>query len=89
MENQLEKLEARVMEAIGLIKDLRLKNMQLDEQCNSLEERLGALSDERDMLQRKLDAVHEKVATADDFEAKRQLIEQKVGSLLEKLEAMG
>lgn len=89
MEKQIERLEVKILEAIALIKELRSKNTQLAAECADLQARLVDLEDEKKRLVLKLEAATESAAAADELETKRQLIENKVTSLLDKLEALG
>ena len=89
MDDQFSKLENKVLAAIAHIQELRQTNEQLGAQCSELRDRLQDLEDEKDRLQRQLQAAREAAAAVDDFEAKKKLIEQKVSGLLAKLEAMG
>jgi predicted nucleic acid-binding Zn-ribbon protein len=89
MDDQLDRLEARVLAAIALIQDLRRENRELAARCGKQEARLDDLRSARERLEGQLAAARDTAAAVDDFEAKKQLIERKIGSLLEKLEAMG
>jgi FtsZ-binding cell division protein ZapB len=89
MEDQLVRLERKVLEAIALIQSLRRENEQLSARGADLDGRLRDLQEERDQLQRELQQAQAAAAAATDFEQKRQRIEEKVAGLLEKLEAMG
>jgi hypothetical protein len=89
MDDQFAKLEAKVADAIELIKGLRSENVRLQSQCRDLESRVGDLTDAGARLQRDLAEAREAAAQVEQFEAKRRLIEERVGGLLDKLEAMG
>lgn len=89
MDDHLSRLEARVQGAIDLIHDLRRQNGDLQSRCQELEQRMGDLQGERDRLQERLHEASAAAAQVEEFEERRRVIEQKVGSLLEKLEAMG
>jgi uncharacterized coiled-coil DUF342 family protein len=89
MEHSVDRLETKVLEAIALIKDLRQKNQQLVEQCAGLQDKLTDIEEQKNRLELKLEAANDMASTADELEAKRQVIDDKLSSLLEKLEAMG
>jgi len=89
MEDHLSRLEAKVEETIELIQALRRENSELKQGCTDLEQRLTDVEGERDRLQQQLGEAGENAARIEQYEEKRRLIEQKVGGLLEKLEAMG
>lgn len=89
MDDQLARLETKVLEAIEIIKGLRHENGELGARCSDLEGRLHEAEEQRSRLQRDLDEARETAAQAEHFEEKRRLVEEKVGSLLSKLEAMG
>jgi len=88
MESNLNILEAKVLEAVKLIKELRGENERLNERCMletqniELEEKFGRLNHE-------LDEARNNVADVEVYEEKRKEIEVKVGGLLEQLEALG
>jgi FtsZ-binding cell division protein ZapB len=89
MDDHLSRLESKVLEAIDTIQNLRQENGELQQRCQDLEASLQDLQGERDGLQRQLAETREVAAQADLFEEKRRIIEDKVGGLLSKLEAMG
>ncbi|MBD3221369.1 cell division protein ZapB [bacterium] len=89
MEDHLSRLEVKVVEAIELIQTLREENRGLEGRCEELEHRLQDVAQERDRLRGQLEEASAAAAEVEQFEQKRRLIEQKVGNLLEKLEAMG
>jgi len=89
MEEQLARLEQRVVEAIALIQGLREQNAELGERCGGLEAQVDDLTRERDRLQARLGEVEQTAAQAELFEEKRRQIEVRVAGLLDKLEAMG
>ena len=88
MDDHLSRLENKVLEAIDLIQELRRENGDLKTRCSDLENRLTQSRDEREQMQRKLTDSLELASQAELFEEKRRVIENKVGSLLERLEAM-
>ena len=88
MDDHLSRLENKVLEAIDLNKELRRENGELKSRCTDLENRLTQSRDEREKMQRELTESRELASQAELFEEKRRVIENKVGSLLERLEAM-
>ncbi len=95
MEDQLSRLEGKVLEAIEIIQGLRQENGELGTRCaglegsmTELEGRLQDAEEQRNQLQRDLEEARESAAQVDQFEEKRRLVEEKVGGLLSKLEAM-
>jgi len=96
MEDYLSRLEAKVQETIETIQMLRSENTQLKDRCGELKDRCEELEssandlrNERDRMRQELDDSSATVAQVEQYEEKRRVIEAKVGSLLEKLEAMG
>ncbi len=89
MDDHLSRLEAKVIEAIDTIQELRRQNGQLTERCGELEGQLTETAAERDRLQTQLQEARETAAQAEQFEAQRRQIETKVSGLLDRLEAMG
>ena len=89
MEDQFAKLEAKVADAIELIKELRSENTRLQAQCRDLEHQVVELTDAGTRRQHDLAAAQDAAAQVTQFEAKRRLIEERVEGLLDKLAAMG
>ena len=89
MDDHLSRLEAKVVEAIDMIQELRRQNGELNQRCEELEGRLADVTSERDRLQAQLGEAQETAAAAERFEEQRRHIETRVSGLLEKLEAMG
>ena len=89
METSFAHLEEKVVEAVNLIKSLRAENADLQRRCDELESQYEELKDEKARLEEKLDENRETAMSVEDYEEKRRLIEEKVGGLLEKLEALG
>lgn len=89
MESNLNVLEARVLEAIGLIKELRQENARLTGRCAELETRNAEIEQARERLQQELAETRQQAVDVEVYEAKRKEIEDKVGGLLEQLEALG
>ena len=89
MDNNLNVLEAKVLEAVGLIKELRQENARLGAQCEELECRAAELASANERLQQELEAARRESADLEVYEAKRKEIEDRVGGLLQQLEALG
>ena len=88
MDSNLNILEAKVLEAVALIKELRADNGRLSDRCGELETHKAELENVSHRLKHELDAARRTVEGAEVFEQKRKEIEDKVGDLLLKLEAM-
>jgi len=100
MESNLNILEAKVLEAIALIQELRKTNQRLESsnselatQVTELEARVLGAESENERLNTSVseagaqaESSHETIQV---YEEKRQAIEDRVGGLLEKLEALG
>ena len=89
MDTKLGILETKVMAAIGLIKDLRAENESLKKRCVELQSAAAESEETIQRLTRDLDQARQNADLAGQFEEKRKEIEDKVGGLLEKLEALG
>jgi hypothetical protein len=89
MESNFITLETKVIEAIKLIKALRAENEGLQENQRKLTSRIGELEDTNGRLENELGAARSEAANVGIYEEKRQEIENKVGGLLEQLEALG
>ncbi|MCB1182021.1 cell division protein ZapB [bacterium] len=96
MDSNLSALEAKVLEAVELIKELRGENQrlanrngELEARCEELEGRVGGLEDDNTRLTEEIAEARQMADSAGDFEEKRKEIEDKVGGLLSKLEALG
>ncbi|MFT5232876.1 MAG: cell shape-determining protein MreC [Candidatus Krumholzibacteriia bacterium] len=96
MESNLNVLETKVLEAIALIQDLRKTNQrlansntELSEQVTELEARVVGVEAENERLSSTVNEAGEQAETIQVYEEKRQAIENRVGGLLEKLEALG
>jgi FtsZ-binding cell division protein ZapB len=89
MENSFANLEEKVLEAVRLIQSLRGENSQLKQDVDGLTTRCDTLRADNERLQHELEAAQSAVVDADAFEERRRAIEEKVGGLLEKLEALG
>ena len=82
-------LEQKVVDAIDLIKSLRSRNSQLSQERDDLATRCELMETETERMNHELEDLRLKAAEAERFEGKRRAIEEKVGGLLEKLEAIG
>ena len=96
MDSNLNILETKVLEAIGLIQELRNENQQLtnrnselDSQVTEMEARLGGLEDDNTRLNHELEETRQDAGSIEDYEQKRKEVEDKVGNLLAKLEGLG
>jgi prefoldin subunit 5 len=89
MDSNLNILEAKVLEAVSLIKELRTENERLAGRCQELEAQVQELEDLNGRLNHELGEVRSVAANAEVYEEKRKEIEVKVGGLLEQLEALG
>lgn len=89
MESNLNVLEAKVLEAIGLIKELRRENTRLSDRCGELEARGAELEQANVRMQHELAEAGRQAADVEVYETKRKEIEDKVGGLLQQLEALG
>jgi len=89
MDSNLNALEAKVLAAVELIKELREENGRLDCLCGELETRGQELQEANDKLKRELDEARHSVVDVEMYEVKRKEIEDKVGGLLAQLEALG
>ncbi|MEZ4389379.1 MAG: cell division protein ZapB [Candidatus Krumholzibacteriia bacterium] len=89
MDDHLSRLETKVHETIERLQTLRRENAALEQRAADLEQSVNDLRQERDRLQTRLAETSAAAAQIEEYEEKRRIIEQKVGSLLEKLEAMG
>ena len=89
MESNLNVLEAKVLEAIGLIKELRQENARLTDRCGELEARAAELEQANNRLQQELEEASRQAGDLEMYETKRKEIEDKVGGLLQQLEALG
>ena len=89
MDNNLNILEAKVLEAVGLIKELRAENQQLRDRCGDLGAQVEELEKANSRLSSELEEARQQAGSVEVYEEKRKEIEEKVGSLLEKLEGLG
>ena len=89
MESNLNILEAKVLEAIQVIKQLRQENKGLHERCEDLASRNTELEAQNARLTSELEEIGLKAGELEIYEEKRKEVEAKVGGLLEQLEALG
>ena len=89
MDNNLNALETKVLEAVELIKSLRHENLRLDERCGDLAAQVQELEESKQRLEQELAEVGQQTADSEMYEAKRKEVEDKVGGLLAQLEALG
>jgi len=89
MESKLGILEAKVVEAVGLIKELRTENESLKGRCKELQAALAEAEGNIERLENELEQKGREASLVEDYEEKRKEIEDKVGGLLAKLEALG
>lgn len=89
MESNLNILEAKVLEAIQVIKELRQENKGLQERCDELASRCTELESQNEKLSSELEEAAGKAGDLEVYEEKRKEVEAKVGGLLEQLEALG
>ena len=89
MDSNLSLLEAKVLEAVGLIKELRAEKERLTQLCSDQERRLQELEDANGRLNQELDESRQNAGSIEVYEEKRKEIEDKVGGLLQQLEALG
>ncbi len=96
MDNNLNILETKVLEAVELIKELRSENQrlsgrnsELEGQVTALEAQIEGLAEQNTNLNQELAEARQQAGTVEVYEEKRKEIEDKVGGLLAKLEALG
>jgi FtsZ-binding cell division protein ZapB len=89
MEGSLANLEEKVLTAVDLIRSLRADNERLRVERDAFAAKLEDVELNRNVLNGELAAARQSIADAETFEIKRRTIEEKVGGLLEKLEAIG
>ncbi len=89
MEDNLGRLEEKVLKAVRLIQELRNENDRLQKQRSQLESEFAALHERSERMGRELEEARAAAATVESFEEHRRSIEEKVGGLLEKLDQIG
>ena len=89
MDDNLNLLENKVLEAVALIKDLREENRRLAARCEELAAQVNDLESGRARLAEELASVSAVAGDVDSYEEKRKEVEDRVGGLLQKLAALG
>jgi FtsZ-binding cell division protein ZapB len=89
METSFAHLEEKVVEAVNLIKSLRAEIESLQRRNNELQAECEQMSEKNARLEEELGHSQDATLRVEQYEEKRRLIEEKVGGLLEKLEALG
>lgn len=89
MDDNLGRLEEKVIKAVKLIQELRHENDRLQRQRSQLESEFAALNERSERLGRDLEEARAAAAAVESFEEHRRMIEEKVGGLLEKLDQIG
>jgi chromosome segregation ATPase len=89
MDDNLQLLEAKVLEAVALIKDLKAENSRLAARCGDLAAQVADLESGRERLAAELANARASAGDIEKYEAKRKEVEDRVGGLLQKLAALG
>ncbi|MBK7046072.1 MAG: cell division protein ZapB [bacterium] len=89
MDDNLHLLESKVLEAVGLIKELRAENGRLTARCDELAAQVADLEDSRARLSEELAGARATAGDVEGYEEKRKEVEDRVGGLLQKLAALG
>ncbi len=89
MDDNLDLLEARVVEAVALIGDLRTENHRLAARCDDLAAQVAELEAGRQRLAQELADAKAGAGDIERYEEKRKEIEDRVGGLIRKLSALG
>ena len=87
-DDSMKLLEERVLGAVERIQELKTENDRLRRTKDDLEGQVSELRDRCETAQRELGAVQDRAETAAHLEDRRRIIEEKVGGLLEKLDAI-
>lgn len=87
-DNSLKLLEERVLGAVQRIQELKTENEQLRSKRDELADQVAALQDKYDESRTELAEARQQAQSAVELEDKRRIIEEKVGGLLEKLDAI-
>lgn len=89
MDENLQLLENKVIEAVALIKDLKAENGRLAARCQDLAAQVADLEAGRERLEAELAGVRASAGDVERYEEKRKEVEDRVGGLLQKLAALG
>ena len=89
MDDNLNLLENKVLEAVSLIKDLRAENRRLTARCEELAAQVDDLETGRARLAEELASASAVAGDVESYEEKRKEVEDRVGGLLQKLAALG
>ncbi len=96
MDDNLQLLENKVLEAVALIKDLKAENSRLAARCEDLAARcedlaaqVAELESGRERLAAELANAQASAGDLERYEEKRKEVEDRVGGLLQKLAALG
>ena len=89
MDSNLNILEAKVLEAVKLIQELRIENQGLKDLCGDKDAQVEELEKTNNRLSHELEESRQQAGSIEVYEEKRKEIEDKVGGLLEQLEALG
>ncbi len=89
MDDNLNLLENKVLEAVALIKDLRAENRRLEVRCEELAAQVDDLESGRARLAEELASASAVAGDVESYEEKRKEVEDRVGGLLQKLAALG
>ena len=68
MDNNLNILEAKVLEAVALIKELRAENRRLSDRCGEVEAQSADLENDNRRLKHELDGARREVGNVEVFE---------------------
>jgi chaperonin cofactor prefoldin len=89
MDDNLQLLEHKVLEAVALIKDLKAENARLAARCEDLGAQVAELEAGRERLAAELANAQASAGDLERYEEKRKEVEDRVGGLLQKLAALG
>lgn len=89
MDDNLQLLEQKVIEAVALIKDLKAENGRLAARCGDLAAQVADLEAGQERLNAELAGARASAGDVERYEEKRKEVEDRVGGLLQKLAALG
>lgn len=89
MDENLQLLENKVIEAVALIKDLKAENGRLAARCQDLAAQVADLESVRERMVAELAGARASAGDIERYEEKRKEVEDRVGGLLQKLAALG